>query len=48
MDDQEPELFVSFTNAAESSFGISMVPPYDERRRADKLNIRAEPKVVKE
>lgn len=28
--------------------GISMVPPYDERRRADKLNIRAEPTVVKE
>ena len=28
--------------------GISMVPPYDERRRASKLDIRAEPKVVKE
>ncbi|HSH99764.1 MAG TPA: Ldh family oxidoreductase [Reyranella sp.] len=28
--------------------GISMVPPYDERRRADKLDILAEPKVLKE
>lgn len=28
--------------------GISMVPPYDERRRADKLDIRAEPRIVKE
>ena len=28
--------------------GISMVPPYDERRRNNKLDVRAEPKVVKE
>jgi LDH2 family malate/lactate/ureidoglycolate dehydrogenase len=28
--------------------GISMVPPYDERRRASKLDILAEPRVVKE
>ena len=28
--------------------GISMVPPYDERRLANKLNVTAEPKVVKE
>lgn len=28
--------------------GISMVPPYDERRRNNKLDMRAEPKVVKE
>lgn len=28
--------------------GISMVPPYDDRRRAAKLDILAEPKVVKE
>ncbi len=28
--------------------GISMVPPYDERRRNKKLDVRAEPKVVKE
>lgn len=28
--------------------GISMVPPYDERRRTNKLDMRAEPKVVKE
>ena len=28
--------------------GISMVPPYDERRRDSKLDMRAEPKVVKE
>src|SRR5947209_5450868 len=28
--------------------GISMVPPYDERRRGGKIDMRAEPKVVKE
>jgi LDH2 family malate/lactate/ureidoglycolate dehydrogenase len=28
--------------------GISMVPPYDERRRNNKLDMRAAPKVVKE
>jgi LDH2 family malate/lactate/ureidoglycolate dehydrogenase len=28
--------------------GISMVPPYDERRRNNKLDLRAEPKVLKE
>ncbi|WIM12550.1 Ldh family oxidoreductase [Enhydrobacter sp.] len=28
--------------------GISMVPPYDERRRSNKLDMRAEPKIVKE
>ncbi|MBN9088326.1 MAG: Ldh family oxidoreductase [Reyranella sp.] len=28
--------------------GISMVPPYDERRRNNKIDMRAEPKVVKE
>ena len=28
--------------------GISMVPPYDERRRSGKIDMRAEPKVVKE
>ncbi|MBS0221811.1 MAG: Ldh family oxidoreductase [Proteobacteria bacterium] len=28
--------------------GISMVPPYDERRRDNKLDLCAEPKVVKE
>lgn len=28
--------------------GISMVPPYDERRRNNKLDMRAEPKVMKE
>ena len=28
--------------------GISMVPPYDERRRNNKLDMRATPKVVKE
>ena len=28
--------------------GISMVPPYDERRRSKKLDVHAEPKIVKE
>jgi LDH2 family malate/lactate/ureidoglycolate dehydrogenase len=28
--------------------GISMVPPYDERRRGNKLDVRAEPRIVKE
>jgi LDH2 family malate/lactate/ureidoglycolate dehydrogenase len=28
--------------------GISMVPPYDERRRGSKLDVRAEPTIVKE
>ena len=28
--------------------GISMVPPYDERRRGNKLDVLAEPKIVKE
>ena len=28
--------------------GISMVPPYDERRLANKLDLRAEPRVLKE
>src|SRR6476646_1750936 len=28
--------------------GISMVPPYDERRRLGKIDMRAEPKVVKQ
>jgi len=28
--------------------GISMVPPYDERRRGGKIDMRAEPKIVKE
>jgi LDH2 family malate/lactate/ureidoglycolate dehydrogenase len=27
--------------------GISMVPPYDERRRCGKIDMTAEPKVVK-
>ena len=27
--------------------GISMVPPYDERRRGGKIDMRAEPKVVR-
>jgi LDH2 family malate/lactate/ureidoglycolate dehydrogenase len=28
--------------------GISMVPPYDERRRNNRLDMRAEPKILKE